>query len=507
MKVYFIGAGAGDPELITVRGKKILEKSDTIIYAGSLVNPKILDYAGEGAEIYSSAHMDLEGIVERISAASEDNRIVARLHTGDPSIYGALQEQVDYLEELGIEYEIVPGVSSFLAAAATLGREFTLPKVSQTVIITRLAGKTPVPAKESLEKLAAHRASMAIFLSVQMINDVVEKLTIGYPEETPVAVVAKASWPDEQVITGKLSEIAAKVNRAGIERTALVLVGDFIDCEYSRSHLYARKNPGKSEAGQRKAILAVSFGTSYKETRNKTIGAWGERFEKTFPEYEVRRAFTSEFIIEKLKRRDDVEIDTPEEALKKLRDLGYSEVIVQPLHIIAGNEYHELVEEVRSMSGHFDLLVPGKPLLSETKDYFQLANAILSKYRECLGQNEALVLMGHGSDHSADSAYSKLDYVFTDLEGPEVLVGTVEGYPGLGHVIDKLNSMDIEKVHLVPLMLVAGEHVQNDMAGEDDDSWKNILKNEGFDVETYVEGLGESELVREMYVGKIEELI
>ncbi len=237
MKVYFIGAGPGDPELLTIKGKKALEKAEVVIYAGSLVNPELLSYA-PGAEIYNSAEMTLEEVVNRIEKAVTSGQIVARVHTGDASIYGALQEQLDYLREKGIKYEIIPGVSSFLAAAAAVEREFTLPDVSQTVIITRQEGRTSVPARERLHKLARHQASMAIFLSVQMIEEVVGELAREYPQTTPIAVVQKASWPEEKVVKGILNDIAAKVERAGINKTAMILVGEFLAADYEKSKLY-----------------------------------------------------------------------------------------------------------------------------------------------------------------------------------------------------------------------------------------------------------------------------
>lgn len=237
MKVYFVGAGAGDPELLTIKGKKILEKAEVVIYAGSLVNPDILAYAPQ-AQVYNSAEMTLEEVLAKIEEAIADEKIVARVHTGDPSIYGAIQEQIDYLKKKKIDYEIIPGVSSFLAAAAAIEREFTLPSVAQTVIITRMEGRTAVPEREKLHKLAKHQTSMAIFLSVQMIEEVVAELLTEYPPTTAIAVVQKASWADEKIVKGSLNNIAAKVKEAGINKTAMILVGDFLDSKYERSKLY-----------------------------------------------------------------------------------------------------------------------------------------------------------------------------------------------------------------------------------------------------------------------------
>ena len=237
-KVYFIGAGPGDPELITVKGQRLIKEADVIIYAGSLVPREVIDCHKEGALVYNSATMTLEEVMDVTIDAVKNNKMVARVHTGDPSIFGAHREQMDILEENGIEFQVIPGVSSFLAAAGSLKKEFTLPDVSQTVICTRLAGRTPVPERESLESLASHRASMAIFLSVQMIDEVVEKLLTHYPIDTPVAVVQRATWKDEKKVIGTLATISDLVKKENITKTAQILVGDFLGDRYSKSKLY-----------------------------------------------------------------------------------------------------------------------------------------------------------------------------------------------------------------------------------------------------------------------------
>ena len=236
--VWFVGAGPGDPELITLKGKKAIELADTVIYAGSLVNPQLLAYAKPGCEIHDSASMTLEEVIAVTKKTVAKGQKVARVHTGDPSIYGAIHEQMDLLDEDKIDYYVIPGVSSFTAAAAALGAEFTLPSVSQTVILTRAEGRTPVPEKEKLALLAKANASMAIFLSVQMIDDVVHELLREYPADTPVAVIQKASWQDEQTVAGTLSNIGEKVRAAGITKTAQILVGRFLQSDYERSKLY-----------------------------------------------------------------------------------------------------------------------------------------------------------------------------------------------------------------------------------------------------------------------------
>ncbi|SDF07888.1 precorrin-4 C(11)-methyltransferase [Sporolituus thermophilus] len=240
MKVYIVGAGPGDPELITVKGRRLLAEADVIIYAGSLVNPALLQDAKAGAQIHNSASMTLDEVIAVMEEAIATGKKVVRLHTGDPSIYGAIQEQMDALAAKGIEYEVVPGVSSFLAAAAALKQEYTLPEVSQTVIITRLEGRTPVPAKEKLASLASHNATMCIFLSVHMLEVVVAELIAGgYPPETPVAIVQKASWPEEKILRGTLATIAPIATEAGVDRTAMIVVGKCLDGKYALSRLYS----------------------------------------------------------------------------------------------------------------------------------------------------------------------------------------------------------------------------------------------------------------------------
>lgn len=241
MKVSFVGAGPGAVDLITVRGMRLIENADVIIYAGSLVNPELLNYAKKTVEIYNSAKMTLEEVIDVIKAASLADKDVVRLHTGDQSIYGAVREQMDELDKLGISYESCPGVSACFGAAASLNVEYTLPSVSQSLIITRMEGKTAVPEKESIESMASHNASMAIYLSSGMLGRLSERLIIGgYSNDTPAAIVYKATWPEEKKFyctVGTLEETARENN---ITKTAIVLVGDVIKCgDYDKSRLYA----------------------------------------------------------------------------------------------------------------------------------------------------------------------------------------------------------------------------------------------------------------------------
>ena len=236
--VHFIGAGPGDPELLTIKGKKLIDQADVIIYAGSLVNKEVLSGAREDARIYNSATMTLEEVLEVMEEAEKKGQDVARVHTGDPAIFGAHREQMDALDRMGIEDDVIPGVSSFLATAAALRKEYTLPGVSQTVILTRMEGRTPMPPKEKLQDLARHNSTMIIFLSVGMMDELTETLRKEYREDTPVAVVYKASWEDQKIVLGNLTNIAAKVKEAGITKTALTVVGDFLGDEYELSRLY-----------------------------------------------------------------------------------------------------------------------------------------------------------------------------------------------------------------------------------------------------------------------------
>ncbi len=237
--VNFVGAGCGAADLITVRGKNLLEKADVIIYAGSLVNPELLDYAKADCEIHNSAYMTLDEVISVIERAEKGGKNTVRLHTGDPCLYGAIREQMDRLDELGIAYEICPGVSSFCGAAAALKAEYTLPEVSQTVIITRMAGRTPVPESESIEKLAAHGSTMVIFLSTGLLKELTEQLiTGGYTSETPAAIVYKASWADEKVCRCTVGTLFETAEKNGIKKTALITVGDFLGSDYALSKLY-----------------------------------------------------------------------------------------------------------------------------------------------------------------------------------------------------------------------------------------------------------------------------
>jgi precorrin-4/cobalt-precorrin-4 C11-methyltransferase len=225
-KIYFIGGGPGDPELLTLKAKRIIESANVIIYADSLVHPSVCDFAKPGAEIYGSKVLSLDEIGSLMVSAARDGKTVARIQSGDPSIYGAILEQMRLLERAGVEYEIVPGVSSAFAAAAQLKAELTVPEVSQTVIFTRMEGRVSMPEGEKLRDLAAHGSTLVIFLSITRINGVVRDLIEGgYPQDTPVAVVYRVGWPDEQIITGTLEDIAPKVKEAGITLQALVMVG------------------------------------------------------------------------------------------------------------------------------------------------------------------------------------------------------------------------------------------------------------------------------------------
>ncbi|SET80117.1 precorrin-4 C(11)-methyltransferase [Lacrimispora sphenoides] len=238
--VHIVGAGPGAPDLITVRGKELLERADVIIYAGSLVNPALLEYRKTQCQVYDSAKMTLEEVIAVIAEAERQGKMTVRLHTGDPCIYGAIREQMDELEERGISYDVCPGVSSFCGAASSLKMEYTLPKITQSVIITRMAGRTPVPERESIASFAAHGATMVIFLSTGMLDQLSEELIKGgYLPDTPAAIVYKATWEDEKTISCTVESLSASARRENIKKTALILVGNAVAQNgYERSKLY-----------------------------------------------------------------------------------------------------------------------------------------------------------------------------------------------------------------------------------------------------------------------------
>ena len=237
--VHFVGAGSGAPDLITVRGARLLGEADIVIYAGSLVNPALLDATKPGCEIHDSAKMTLEEVIAVIRQAEAEGKTTVRLHTGDSSIYGAVREQFDALEKLGIDYDVCPGVSAFCGAAAALRTEYTLPNVSQTVIITRAPGRTPVPTRESIRALAAHHATMVLFLSTSLTKQLqADLLAGGYEAETPAAVVYKATWPEERIFRCTVATLHDTVTANGLTKTSLIVVGGCLGDDYLRSLLY-----------------------------------------------------------------------------------------------------------------------------------------------------------------------------------------------------------------------------------------------------------------------------
>ena len=238
--VHFVGAGSGAADLITLRGKRLLETADVVIYAGSLVNPELLEYTRSDCEIYNSAFMTLDEVIKVMEQAEKNGKTVIRLHTGDPSVYGAIREQMDRLDSLGIDYDVCPGVSSFCGAAAALKAEYTLPDVSQTVILTRMSGRTPVPERESIESLALHNATMVIFLSTGILDELSERLIKGgYTADTPAAIVYKATWKDEKVFRCTVGTLAQTAKQNNITKTALITVGYFLGDIRSLSKLYS----------------------------------------------------------------------------------------------------------------------------------------------------------------------------------------------------------------------------------------------------------------------------
>ncbi|MDR2974707.1 MAG: precorrin-4 C(11)-methyltransferase [Propionibacteriaceae bacterium] len=240
MTVHFIGAGPGAPDLITVRGQNLLAQADVIIYAGSLVNPALLDKARPGCEIHDSATMTLDQTIDVIQTAQAAGKMTVRLHSGDPSLYGAIHEQMRRLDQLGIDYDICPGVSSFSAAAAALRIEYTVPEVTQSVIVTRMPGRTPMPPREAVAELARHGSSMVIFLSTGLLNELsADLIAAGHSPEEPAAIVHKASWPDERVVGCTIATLATAAAEQGIRSTALIVVGPCLTHSDKVSRLYA----------------------------------------------------------------------------------------------------------------------------------------------------------------------------------------------------------------------------------------------------------------------------
>lgn len=257
--IHFVGAGPGAPDLITVRGQRLLDQADVVVYAGSLVNPELLASCKATCVAHDSAGMTLEQVIDVMSQAHAAGRDCVRLHTGDPSLYGAIREQMDALDELGIPYEVVPGVSSFLAAAAALGAEYTVPQVSQSVIVTRMEGRTPVPEGERLRAMAAHGCTMVLFLSAGLLEAAQQELLLGgYAPDVPCAIVYRASWPDEAVYRCTVATLAACAAEHGVRKTALVVVGEALGSHAERSLLY---HPGFSH-GYRTASEPLEGGVT-----------------------------------------------------------------------------------------------------------------------------------------------------------------------------------------------------------------------------------------------------
>ena len=252
-KVYFVGCGPGDPELLTVKAKKLIQKADVVVYSGSLI-PKDIIKLCKKAELHDAAKLVREQIFDILKYAALKEKLVVRLHDGDPSIYGAIREQTDNLKKIGIEYEIIPGITSFLASAASLGCELTLPGITQTIIVTRAESRTKVPKREKIAELAKHKATMIFYLSVHLMGDIVrETIKGGYSKSTPVAAVYRASWKDEKVITGTLGDIVKKVRDEKITRTAIIIIGDIVN---PKSYEYSKLYDKTFSHGFRKAQLA-----------------------------------------------------------------------------------------------------------------------------------------------------------------------------------------------------------------------------------------------------------
>ena len=272
--IHFVGAGPGAPDLITVRGQKLLAEADVIIYAGSLVNPELLQAAGENCRIHNSAYMTLEEVIGVMEQAEKEGLTTVRLHTGDPSIYGAVREQMEELEKRGIAYDVTPGVSSFCGAAAALGMEYTLPGVSQSVILTRMEGRTAVPEKESIESFAAHQATMVLFLSASMLGELAKRLAEGgYEPDTPAAIVYKATWPEEKAFVCTVGTLEKTAAENGISRTALIIVGEAVRFNGQFKGLQGAAGSGAPESGANAAGGTAAGANAAGATRSRLYDA------------------------------------------------------------------------------------------------------------------------------------------------------------------------------------------------------------------------------------------
>lgn len=263
----------------------------------------------------------------------------------------------------------------------------------------------------------------------------------------------------------------------------------------------------KKSDSAKPVILVVSFGTSYNDSRDKTIGAIEKSIEDKYTDYEVRRAFTSQIIIDKLKERDGLEIDNVTEALDKLVDDGVKTLVVQPTHVMSGYEYDDVVSEVEKYKDQFDSVAIGAPLLTSDEDYANVANALKDATAEYSTDGTAIVFMGHGTEHESNAAYAKFQNTLKEIGADNYIVGTVESTPTLDDVVAELKAKDYKKAVLEPLMVVAGDHANNDMAGDEDDSWKTVITNEGFEVECLLRGMGEIEAIRDIYVAHVQDAI
>lgn len=284
------------------------------------------------------------------------------------------------------------------------------------------------------------------------------------------------------------------------------IISTFLTALLLISTIGVSANATETDKLGKKAILVVSFGTSYNDTRQKTIDAIENDIKNAYPDYEIIRAFTSQTIINKLKERDSLVIYNVKEAMEKLIKDGFDTVICQPTHIMNGYEYDDMVSEVSEYKSKFKFLAFGTPLLTSTKDYKAVANILSNEIPE-LQINEALVFMGHGTEHYANSAYAALDYHFKDNGNKNIFVGTVEGYPDLDTILKQMKSFNPKKIYLMPLMVVAGDHATNDMAGDEQDSWKITFKKQGYEVEVILKGLGEIQAIRQIYINHVKDAI
>ncbi|MTI81163.1 MAG: precorrin-2 C(20)-methyltransferase [Firmicutes bacterium] len=495
--LYGVGVGPGDPELLTLKAVNIIKQADVILApktekkSGSLALAIATPYLNDGAEIIELT-FPMVNNREKLSVAWRNSketilnllkqgRRVVFLTLGDPMLYSTFIYVQQMIADSGYPIKVVPGVTSFSA----IGSKLNYPLAEGNGILC------VVPAtvdEKKLDEIISTSDNLVLLKVYKNYHQIVNKLKqFGLFEN---AILVTECGMEGERVTTKLDKVEVpEVNYL--------------------STIIARRYKANNKTIGKKAILVVSFGTSYPEARKSSIESVENTIKETFQDYEVRRAFTSGFIINKLAERDGLIIDNPEQALQKLKDEGYQQVVVQPLHIIPGIEYEKIKKVVDKFTQEktFKQLVLGRPLLgSDTNpnDYVNVLKALEGQIPKTEA-DEAVLMMGHGSEHPANVCYSKMQQEINKT-GLNMLIGTVEAEPTLKDIENKLQNKKINKLTLMPFMLVSGDHAQNDLAGDEEDSWRMQLQND-YQVETYLHGLGENQEIHKIYLQHLKDAI